>query len=105
MSDRAEELRSCPDIWAEVAPHLDDAAEIAASYSKYYALDLARNGEQMRADMERKFRAGEQEHGRNWLNMSKHDLEHEIANEIRDLVIYHAMILARFHDSDSVRGE
>ena len=102
MSDRAEELRSCPDIWVEVSPHLDEAAEIAASYSRYYALDLAQEGERLKADMEQKFRAGEQEHGRNWLNMSKEDLEHEIANEIRDLVIYHAMILARFRANDSV---
>jgi hypothetical protein len=100
MNDRAEELRACPDLWSEIAPYLGLAADIAASYSHHYAVDLERSdstlADQRRAEMQDKFRAGEVEHGRDWLDMSKDDLEREIANEIRDLVIYHAMILARF---------
>lgn len=77
--DRAAELNRLDDIWPEVAKHLDGFAFT--------------DGE-----LERKFRKGEAEHGRDWLRMTKEDLELAIQEELMDMVIYRAMILTRWPD-------
>lgn len=80
--DRAQELARLDDVWPEVAKHLDGFAFT--------------DGE-----LEAKFRRGEAEHGRDWLRMTKEDLEVAIQEELMDMVIYRAMILARWPDQST----
>lgn len=77
--DRARELADTPDLWIEVRQHLDGF--------------MFTDGE-----LEEKFRRGEAEHGRDWLRMTKEDLEHAITEELMDMVLYRAMILTRWPD-------
>lgn len=79
MIDRAPHLKSLDDVWPEVRKHLDG-----------FMFD--------EADLEAKFRKGEREHGRDWLHMTREQLEVEIQNELKDMLIYRAMICARFDD-------
>lgn len=97
LIDRREDLLAAPDIWLEVEPHLHEAAESASEHAQTFAYDL--RGEMagsLIGRMEEKFRRGEAEHGRDWLDMAPEQLEREIVAEIQDLVIYYAMIKARW---------
>lgn len=102
--DRADELRTLADIWPEISKHLDLAAADAITATRYFEIDLAHPMERgwIVTQLEEKFRKGEAEHGRDWLNMSEADLRNEIENEIKDLVIYHAMRLARWQAREEV---
>ena len=51
-------------------------------------------------ELEAKFRKGEAEHGRDWLKMTRQQLEAEINAELMDLTIYQAMIDARWPSPD-----
>lgn len=97
LIDRREDLLESEDIWLEVSPHLHEAASAAIEHLEAYAYDL---GGEMAGSLigrlEEKFRRGEAEHGRDWLDMAPEQLEREIVAEIQDLVIYYAMIRARW---------
>lgn len=88
--DRADELRGMPDLWPEVERELgaalNDAMLAADSVWLWMGSDV----------LEEKFRKGEAQHGRNWLDMSEGDLHSEIEAELLDLVLYHAMRRARW---------
>lgn len=79
--DRADELRNAPDLWAIVKQHI-----VFGFFTE--------------AELEAKFRKGEAEHGRDWLDMTREQLRAEIDAELKDLTIYQAMIDARWDDSD-----
>ena len=97
--DRANELRMLDDLWPEISQCLYVAAEQAKDAARFYEYDLSDyTGPSMRRALEEKFRKGEAEHGRDWLNMSRDQLLEEINAELQDLVLYHAMILARWVD-------
>jgi hypothetical protein len=88
--DNACTLRNAPDLWPLIEEHIPRAmadAKRAASTSEW---------ELRTTELEAKFRKGEIEHGRNWLTMDRDDLKHEIRAELLDLVLYHAMIRARW---------
>lgn len=98
--DRAAELWAMPDMWRAIQPWLVLAAENAANDARWFALDLDDyTGPGVEAELRRKFAAGEAEHGRDWLHMTQDQVREEIRNELRDLVLYHAMILARWQDT------
>ena len=100
--DRASELWATPDLWREIRPRILEAANDAAGAAMTFALDLDDySGPVIEAEMRHKFLAGEQEHGRDWLQMSRSELEQEIRYELMDLVLYHAMILARWETVSS----
>ena len=97
--DLAEELRAKPDVWPEVEKHLGVAITDAISAGETVWL-------WMDTDMlEAKFRKGEAEHGRDWLNMTQADLKREIEAELLDLVLYHAMLRARWVDASYTTDE
>lgn len=88
-----------PDMWPEIRLHLWSAMDEATEAVRHYALDFDDYMHaSMRDALEAKFRAGEAEHGRDWLRMTREQLRHEIGNELRDLVLYHAMLLARWDE-------
>lgn len=89
-ADRADELARMDDLWPEIRHQITAAMGDAG-----LAVDRAWNDVHV-GDLEDKFRAGEAEHGRDWLRMSRADLEREIRAEIHDLVLYHAMVRARW---------
>ena len=98
--DRADQLRGLPDLWREIQPWLVLAGEHAADELRWFALDLDDYcGPGIEAEMRRKFAAGEREHGRDWLDMTRQQLLKEIRAEVIDLVLYRAMILARWQDT------
>lgn len=88
--DRANELRELPDVWPEVEQHLGAAIHDAMAAAETAWLWM---GTDM---LEKKFRKGEAEHGRDWLKMRAEDLQREIEAELLDLVLYHAMRRARW---------
>ena len=97
--DRAAELAAAPDLWPEIRLRLWEAADDAADAARHFAYDFDDyQHHTMRNALEAKFRAGEAEHGRDWLTMTREQLQEEIRNELRDLVLYHAMILTRWVD-------
>ena len=97
LHDRADELRTLDDLWPEIEKHIENAAKDAIYNVRRFELDLDEYlRPNTRALLEEKFRKGEAEHGRDWLNMSEAGLRNEIESEIKDLVIYHAMRLARW---------
>lgn len=79
--DRAEELATITDLWSEVREHI--------TFGYFTEQELAA-----------KFRKGEAEHGRDWLKMTRQQLEAEINDELKDLTIYQAMIDARWPLTD-----
>lgn len=79
MIDRADELRATSDLWPEISKYLDGF--------------MFPDGV-----LEAKFRKGEAEHGRDWLDMTRSDLEHAIEEELMDMIIYRAMVCARWPD-------
>jgi len=100
--DRADELKTMPDVWTEIQPHLDQAASDAISLVTFFAHDLDDYlGPSLRLALELKFRNGEDEHGRDWLDMTRDQLDEELQNEIIDLIVYRAMILARWQQRDA----
>jgi hypothetical protein len=76
-NDRADALRSMPDLWPVIRENLGT-----------HQFD--------EIELEAKFRKGEAEHGRDWLNMTRAQIEREILAEWLDLCLYTAMIRARF---------
>jgi hypothetical protein len=88
--DRRDELRRAEDLWPAVERELggaiNDAMMAADEVWVWVGVDA----------LEEKFRRGESEHGRNWLDMSERDLRDEIKAELLDLVLYHAMLRARW---------
>ena len=99
--DRADELAALDDLWPEISLRLFEASGDAAKAAAVYALDLDDySARSMRDALEEKFRKGEAEHGRDWLGMSRDDLLREIRAELQDLVLYHAMLLARWVTDD-----
>lgn len=84
--DRAEELRKADDLWPLVKDHITFG---------FFTED----------ELEAKFRKGEAEHGRDWLDMTHEQLRAEIDAELQDLTIYQAMIDARWpHDDEEICG-
>ena len=78
-----EELAALEDAWPLIRVHLADAHDDAidqVSQLSWHSLDL-----------ERKYRAGNKEHGNAWVAMSDADLLAEMREECADLVIYAAM--------------
>jgi hypothetical protein len=75
--DRAEHLATTIDLWSEVREHI-----VFGFFTE--------------AELEAKFRKGEAEHGRDWLRMSKDQLQGEIDAELMDITIYQAMIDTRW---------
>lgn len=97
--DRAHTLKTRDDLWPEIHLRLWVACDQATDAVRHFALDFDDYmHSSMVAGLRAKFLAGEAEHGRDWLNMTHEQLREEIRNEIRDLVLYHAMILARWDD-------
>lgn len=90
-ADRAAEFWKMSDIWNEIVEHLPSARQVAMQ-TDHNAIDwFLEDG-----SLEQKFRKGEAEHGRGWLTMSREQLEREILNEWKDIILYTAMIRARF---------
>ena len=81
--DRANELAELADLWPVIQKH-------------------AINGYFTNEELEAKFRAGEKEHARGWLKMTLEQMEAEIQAELKDMVIYRAMIDARWPMSDGI---
>lgn len=81
--DRANELAELDDLWPVIQKH-------------------AINGYFTNEELEAKFRAGEKEHARGWLKMTLEQMEAEIQAELKDMVIYRAMIDARWPTSDGI---
>lgn len=81
--DRANELAALPDLWPII---------------QRYAI----NGYFTDEELEAKFRAGEKEHARGWLKMTRNQLEDEIQAELMDMVIYRAMIEARWARTNGI---
>lgn len=79
--DRADELRAMPDLWPEVRRH------VTSTFPD--------------AELEAKFRKGETEHGRDWLNMTHADLLAELRAEYLDIALYLGMIRTRWTMPDA----
>ena len=79
--DRTDQLRALPDLWREIQPWLVLAAENAAADARWFACDLDDyTGPGIEFHMRRKFAAGEAEHGRDWLNMTRDQLREWVKN-------------------------
>lgn len=88
--DKADELRGMPDLWPAIA------AQVGSAYTDaYVSAELSWLWMSLPM-LEEKFRRGEAEHGRDWLNMTRDQLHAEITAELLDLVLYHAMARARW---------
>ena len=101
--DKFLELRDEPDLWRLIQPNLTNAVADAITSLRHFALDYddyARSS--IVSGLEEKFRTGEKEHGRSWLapDYTRQQLLDEIRDEIRDLVIYHAMLETRWPSPD-----
>lgn len=97
--DRAAELWATTDMWPDIQRHIPAAVADATESLRWFALDLDDyTGPTTEAAMRRKFAAGEAEHGRAWLHMTRDELLAEIRAELMDLVLYHAMIRTRWVD-------
>jgi hypothetical protein len=88
--DNACQLRQAPDLWPFIEEHIPRAISDAKKTIGGAEWSLRTT------DLEAKFRRGEAEHGRDWLDMSADQLEDEIRAELLDLVLYHAMVRARW---------
>ena len=98
MRDRADELWAKPDLWPEIEQHLQEAVQDARKRLRF--------GWWMDADvLQEKFRLGESEHKRDWLDMDRSALLREIDAELMDLVLYHAMIRSRWVDASYTTDE
>lgn len=95
--DCINELRAADDLWPLIAAEIS-AAQLDARRCVDDVYDITL------AEYEAKFRKGEAEHGRDWLRMTRADLEAEIRAEIVDLVMYHAMIRARWQQARGRSG-
>lgn len=89
-ADRAAELRELADVWPEVARHVRTSVWEAV-------VDFEARGMRFSlADFEEKFRRGEAEHRRDWLEQPLEWFGDAIGEEILDAVLYVAMRRARF---------
>lgn len=94
IEDRASELREIEDLWPEVLKEIENASLDAMMSVRSMAAGVARPD--VLVDLEKKYRKGDEEYKREWLNMSLADLEKEVYQELLDLVVYHCLIRARF---------
>lgn len=94
IEDKANELRDVEDLWPEIKSHIENAAVDAMMSLRSFSGSVQHPD--VLADLERKYRKGDEEYKREWLNMSLVDLEQEVYQELLDLVVYHALIRARF---------
>lgn len=101
MHDRAEELRAKADLWPEIEQHLQAAQEDA----ERFMLRLPIITDHERSFFEWKYRMGEAEHKRDWLDMTRDRLLESIKEEVLDLVLYHAMLRARWVDASYTTDE
>ena len=76
-----EELAALEDAWPLISLHLAEAHDDAIDQLLSWHF----------VDLERKYRAGNKEHGNAWVAMSDADLLAEMREECADLVIYAAM--------------
>jgi hypothetical protein len=84
------DLRDKRDIWPVIAERLPDALEHV-----HHALDEVLGRPQLMDELERKFRKGEAEHDRDWLNREDaNTLIMDAAEEILDFILYQAMFIA-----------
>lgn len=82
-----KELRDKRDVWPIVAERIPEAIAYANTELEH----LLKNPDLM-IDLERKFRKGEAEHGRDWLSREDaNTLIHDAAEEIHDFILYQAM--------------
>jgi transposase len=86
--DHKDELREARDIWPLLEPHLDQAAADARRRVMLWKLPTRM--------LEAKFRKGEAEHGRDWLDRDMDWLIDQLVEELVDLVVYSAMLRARW---------
>lgn len=98
-NDRADDFRAMPDIWPEILVRIPDAINDPTTTINGRGIAFTA------AFLEEKFRKGEAEHDRGWLDMTREQIEHEITNEWADLVLYHAMLRARFPERDETVTE
>jgi hypothetical protein len=94
IEDKANELRNVEDLWPDIKEHIASAAVDAMMSLRSFSGSVEHAD--VLADLERKYRKGDEEYNREWLNMSLADLEQEVYQELLDLVVYHALIRARF---------
>ena len=85
-----DDLRDLDDIWPHLAKHIPQVIahleEILHSVTQRPGLD---------DQLEAKYRAGEQEHQREWLDWSSiDDFVDESVAEVLDLIVYQLMMLA-----------
>jgi hypothetical protein len=85
-----DDLRDADDIWPHLAKHLPQV--IAHLEDTIYCI-TKRPG--LKAELEAKYRAGEQEHEREWLDWNSiDDFIGESVAEVLDLIVYQLMMLA-----------
>lgn len=94
IEDKANELRDVEDLWPEISLQIESAAQ-DAMMSMRSMLGAAQHRVTLE-HLEKKYRKGDEEYDREWLNMSLADLEQEVYQELLDLVVYHALIRVRF---------
>lgn len=100
VSDRAEELAELSDLWPEIEGQLGMAmADVARSCMTFLDRcvgEFAAGDGALLGALQAKYRRGEDEHQRDWLQMDQETLEGEVTNELLDLLLYAAMIRARW---------
>jgi hypothetical protein len=96
--DKADELRTVDDLWPLIEQQLPIALRDAKRHLDAFIRDQAdlTHAPTYKRALEMKFAAGEAEHGRDWLNMTRDQLLREIYAEVLDLVLYAAMIRTRW---------
>lgn len=84
-----DELRDKRDLWPVVAERIPDAIE----HAQYAISDILERPDLME-HLERKFRKGEAEHDRDWIDREDpNTLIIDAAEEILDFVVYQAMFV------------
>ena len=84
-----EELRNRRDVWPVVAAKINEAAANAP-----FALSQILDHPDLEQHLERKFRKGEAEHDRDWVNREDaYTLINDAAEEVLDYILYQAMYI------------
>lgn len=96
IEDQASELRPMDDIWPVIREELANASLDAQMSVRSMVGAVQGLRSDVLKDLEAKYRKGDEEYNREWLNMSLADLEREVYQELLDLVVYHALVRARF---------
>lgn len=94
IEDKAAELRETEDLWPLIMAEISNAC-VDASMSLRSMIGATDHPDVL-ADLERKYRKGDEEYDREWLGMDIEALEQEVYQELLDLIIYHCLIRARF---------